>query len=775
MLKKRGGIRTGRKAQITLFVILALVLIIIFVLVYLFVIKKPFIEREFKEEAIPEEFKPVRDYVENCIHQVGIEAIKKMGSHGGYINPLDSELTPVLMRHESGDPTRYELVSLSGDDEDLVPYYLHVPGRSDHLNYRMGSLAPTIPSMEYQLSVYISREIPRCTGDFAALEEQGFGISADNDNIVTTSYIREDKLEFLVTYNINITKDGVKTQLTKHQNIIRFPYKRYYDLALSMMAAELLTQFLEGFTTSLIAYHSGLDFNLLPPVIEYTNLPYVITWSNSKVKNDFNTLLLSYTPALQVIGTRDYEPIDVQGDDVEASLFKSLTMEIFNESMPDTAITFFYAGNTLRMGVQPSRGDQIRPSIEIDEGDQYVPQSQFNTYRFYYDIAYPVIVEIRGYEPTTEIPEYSFLFALEENLIENKAVLAWNLGLGSVDWDYSYLNVTFDFPEDSAYDAGGNPIHFKPRAKTKSLFCDEDTWLSGDIIVKVADDTTGEPIEGATINYGCGDYEECWVGSTELSTGGRTAEWKGKLPVCQGGYLSISKEGYGSKAIMLSTQEGRGVLLTTQNLEKIRELSATLKKIEIQKIYTRNDDWEWEGGADSIGSLQDIDSSSEQVVLTITQTGFDAGTNPVTNTIIFGKDGVDKQEIKLVPGDYEITANLMDHDGITIPHNCSRVCSDRGFLGIGCTDHTYFPDSEVVLEPAPWGGVEIKAGAGATGVFRVTAAELDNNKELEFRVLKLPNLQNSLPAGACLDALNEMDKIDDYSAKYKTDIWPVFR
>jgi len=765
-MEKRGG----RKSQITMFVILALVIIIIFAILYLFVIKRPVIEREFKEEAVPEEFKPVPDYVKACIHKVGIEAIKKMGAHGGYIDPLDTELTPILMKYEPSEPTSHELVSLSGDAGALVPYYLHVPGRSDYLNHRLGSFAPTIPSMEYQLSVYMSRELPKCTGDFAALKEQGFDISADNDNIVTTSFIREDKIEFFVNYNINISKQRVKTRLTQYQEIIRFPYKKYYDLALSMMSAELLTQFLESFTNSLIAYHSGLDFNMLPPIVEYTNLPYVITWSNSKVKNDFNSLLLSYVPALQVVGTRDYEPINVQGNNVEASFLKSLSMEIFNKSMPDTAITFFYSDNTLRMKVQPSRGDQIRPSIEVDGGNQYVPQSQFNTYKFYYDIAYPVIVEIRGYDPTTEIPEYSFLFALEENLIENKAVLAWNLGLGTVDWDYSYLNVTFNFPPGSAYDSEGHQINFKPRAKTKSLFCDEETWLSGEVSVRTIDASTGVALEGVTVSYGCGDYDECWVGVTD-----EKGEWKGRLPLCQGGYLTLSKEGYGSRTIMLSIQEGGSALIPAQKLYSIRELNASVKKLEIQKVYTRNSSWGWEEGPDSISSLQDIDNDSEQVVLTITQTGFDAGTSPLTNTIIFGKDGADKQEIKLVPGDYEITANLMDHNGITIPKNCSRVCSDRGFLGIGCTDYTYFPDSEVIIEPAPWGGVEIKERVGGTGVFRITASELDNSKEIEFRVLRLPDLEKSLPPGACLKAMNEMDKIDYYSAKYKDEIMPVFK
>ncbi|KYK26167.1 hypothetical protein AYK26_00940 [Euryarchaeota archaeon SM23-78] len=763
MLQKRGE----RKAQITLFVILALVILIAFLILYFAVFRRLSIEDGSEVEEVPEEFKVVSSYVEACIHDVGIKALKEMGMHGGYIDPLDSELTPVLLRYNPSAPTSYELTSLTGDEDGLVPYYLHVPGKSDYLNYRLGSFAPTIQSMEYQLSVYMSRELPKCTRGFKELEKQ-YDVDADDDNIKTTTYIKDDKIEFYVNYELNLTKENVKARIKQHHNIVRFPFKKYYELALNMMGAELISQFLESFTLSLISYYSGLDSNMLPPMIDYTNVPYVITWSNIKVWTDFSGLLRSYTPTLQVVGTKGYEPITVQGDDVEASFYKSLSMEIFNESLPNIAITFFYPDNTLSMRVQPSKGDRIKPNIEVQEGNQYIPKREFNTYKFYYDVAYPVIVEIRGYEPTTDIPEYSFLFALESNLIENKGVLAWNLGLGTVDWDYSYINTTFTFPEDSIHDADGNPINLKPRSTTKSLFCDEATWLSGEVSLRATDAKHKAPLEGVSVSYGCGDYDECWAGITDTA-----GEWKGKLPICQGGYLALSKEGYGSKTIMLSTQEGKGALLPTQKLEIIREINASVKKLEIQKIFNRNDDWEWEPGPDSIGLLQGIDEGAEQVILTITQTGFEAGTSPLTNTIIFGREGVSKGAIKLVPSEYEVTANLIDYNGVTIPANCSRVCSKRGLLGIGCTEHTYFPDPEVVLDPAPWGGVEIKTST--TGLLKITSAQLDNSQELDFRVLKLPNLQNSVPPGACLEQLEEMDKIDDYSRTYKAEVMPVFK
>jgi len=766
MLEKRGG----RKSQITLFVILGIILLIVFLIIYFAASKKTAIEKEFKEESIPEEFKPVRDYVEACIHNVGIEAIKKMGTHGGYIEPLDLELTPVLMRYSSAEPTRFELVSIRGDGEGLIPYYLHVPGKSSFRNYALGSYAPTTESMEAQLNKYILRELPGCNGEFEELKSKGYEIKADNNKINVSSFIREDKIEFFVEYPIDVSKEAVNTKITKYQSTVKFPFKKYYDLAINISRSELENQFLESFTTSLIAYYSGVDTNRLPPFNEYSNEVYIVTWSNLKVRNDLNSLLLSYTPALQVNGTKNYEPIELQGKDVESLFFKSLSMDMFNQTFSNIGITFFYIDNTLISKVQPSKGDIIKPNVRVSNVNPQIPQNQFNTYQFFYDVAYPVIVELRGDEPTTEIPEYSFLFALENNLIENQGVLAWNLGMGTVDWHSSYLNVTYAYKGGVISPSTGQPVDINPpRTITKNLFCDESAWLSGNISVTTVDATSGTPLEGVTVSYGCGDYDECWAGQTKLAENSLRAEWTGTLPICTGGYLSLNKDGYGSKNIMLSTSEGESAILSTQKLEKIREVKATVKKMEILKNIYR-DDWEWKEDPDTISAAQDLDENSEQVTLSIIQTGFESGTNPLANSIVFGKDGVTEKIIKLVPGDYEITATFLDNNGIIIPGNCSRICKIDVLV---CLDYEYYPNADVNMTPAAWGGVEIKEGG--TGNFKITAADLDNNAELEFHVIKLPDLNLASPPGGCIHNLNEMNNISDYSTRYKDTILPVFK
>jgi len=756
MLQKRGV----SKGQVTMFVILALVvLIIVGIVIYISSIKTPSIEEEVRREAVPEEFKPVKDYVENCVHLLGIEAIKRLGEHGGYIDPNDAQLSDRTFRVNLGNPTLSEMISLTGEGEHAVPYYLHVPGRSSFRNYFVTTEAPTLGQIELQISRYISNNLPVCVGGFEAVEEKGFLVIPDNNRIDALVKIRDDKVEFFVTYPLNITKGEIKTKMTKYDDIIRFPLKKYYDYAYEITGSELITQYLEGFGRALIQYHAGVDPSQLPPVYARSNKEYIVSWSNAKVTSDIQGLLLSYVPGLQVKDTREYEAINLppNNNDVEAAFFRYLTLDIFDEPKPEIAVSYYYTGQPIDVRVQPSRGDIIRPNIKTTEGNSFIPQSRDNDYQFFYDLSFPVVVEIRGYEPQTEIPEYTYMFGLEANLIENKRVLEWIFGLGTADWDPSNFEITGDFEVNTP-----SGETYTPRAYTASLFCDQDTWLSGDVTITTKDMGTDRPLEGVSIVYGCGDYDECWVGTTELSNNGRSAEWVGKLPLCEGGYLALSKYGYGSKTLPLSTREGVNEWLPTQGLFKKKEIDVTVKKIVMEQDHVR-DNWEWKSGSISLNPPADIDASNEQIILTLTQKGFEAGTSPISATAVLGKGGTDKETIELIPGEYEVTGMFIDHEGKSIPKECARICK---MPVVVCLDYEYYPKDDVVLDEAPWGGVELNDGT--TGSFTITKDDLDKSDEIEFYVLELPNPK-------CIQHLEDMGKIGEYSGTYKDQVWPVFK
>jgi hypothetical protein len=744
-----------KKAQVTMFVLIGII-ILVAIFGAIFLVNQLRGGDVAETENVPLKFQPIATIVESCIRKTTLDAVRAMGAHGGYIDPLNMALTPNKLTY-STDAARSELVAVSTSKDSLVPYYVHVPGKASGSHYEYESAAPSLDNMEFQIESYIFYNLPLCI-DVSELQATGVDAVFEDANISSIVTIKDEQIDVYVTYPVTLTSESDEAKISKFNTVINFPLKKYYEMALSVAAAELETQFAESYTTSLISYYSGVDFDKLPPVLSVDNKPYIITWSQAKVNGDLNSLLVSYTPAIQVTNTSSYIP--VSGNTVEDAFLRSLSVELFNSAIPNTGINFFYKDKSLTSNVRPGTA-VIRPGIEVEEGTKNTPASRTNTYRFFYDVSYPMLVEIRGLEKDSSISEYSFVFAMEVNLIENKPPLAWQLGYGTVDWDESYLEVTHSY---SGLDQSGSDVVVNSPQSSKNFFCDEETWISGKHTLTVKDDHNTF-IDDANILFKCADFAECYMAST---VNGR-AEFT--LPLCEGGYLSVSKDGYESKAMQLSTYDSVDANLGTITLAEAKSLLASVKIAPINKAYTRDVDWEWHEGISSLNAFQDIDASYEQVLLTIVQVA-SPGTSPMAASIVFGKDE-ENTNISLVPGEYEVSAILVDYNGVVIPKECSRVCSDRGFLGIGCSEYEYYPEEDVELSPASWGGIELNKDSATT--FSISRQDLDAASSIEFKVLRIPDLSLSTPAGACIDALEEIGKLEEYSALYASQVMPELK
>ncbi|MBW2991473.1 hypothetical protein KY348_07275 [Candidatus Woesearchaeota archaeon] len=746
--------KKDKKAQITLFVILALIIIIVIGVIYFAFMRGEVIEEEFKEEAVPEEFKPVETYVINCIHQKGVEAIKKLGEHGGYIDPADTYLSGGMFKIYPSSPTRSEFVSFSTEEVlSPVPYYVHVPGRASSRNYEIDLEIPTIKEMEEQVSRYIKRELPMCEGDFSKLEERGFDVSASQEIEVITN-IMSDDIRIYVTQKIEMTKENVKTTKSKFTSNIRFPFMKYYDLAINLTKAALFSQFTDTFTEKLIDYHAGVDFSLLPPKGTVTNHdPYIITWSKEKVKMDLQGLLLSYVPSLQINNSKNYQPITGSGIDVNFLKTSVLNTSINPELLRNIEIDFLYLDQPIDFNINPSKGDLIVPSTHLNTPPHdMIPVSYDTTYRFFYDVSWPLIIVI-SQETPLEIRDFKYVFALESNLIENKGILEWLIGLGTVPYSYSDLELIFDSAEVELPDPSGDTTSYTPRPYSHSLFCKEEAWVSGNIKVKAEDKETGQPLENANLIFSCGEYDDCWVGRTQIDADSGAAIWEGSLPLCQGGILSIQKNGYATLPILLSTDEEALENLGTKKLSAFKEIKIDVKKYNIIKDFVFDTvEKTWNDPAPSIDSIQPIDKDNEIVMLTFTKQEA-ISFLPYTTMVLFGK-GVDEEVmVNLVPGSYSISASVIDDNGIHIPAYCTEIQGEK------------LPDKALDMKPAKFGGAEI--GEATTGFFDIKASDLEKDV-LEIRVIKPPY-------PPCIEQLQELSKIEEYSLLYKTEIWPVFR
>ncbi|MCX6706514.1 MAG: hypothetical protein NT001_00005, partial [Candidatus Woesearchaeota archaeon] len=76
-----------KKAQTTLFILIGVVILFSVVAIVFFRSGQVKIEKipQITEET-PTEMQPLRAFVQECISKTGLEAVKLIGAHGGYIS-----------------------------------------------------------------------------------------------------------------------------------------------------------------------------------------------------------------------------------------------------------------------------------------------------------------------------------------------------------------------------------------------------------------------------------------------------------------------------------------------------------------------------------------------------------------------------------------------------------------------------------------------------------------------------------------------------------------
>ena len=229
MLKKR-----GRKAQITLFIILGI--IILFAVGFtLLLTQRPGIIK-----IIPKEEIPVETFTRECVEDVGKLAIQILASQGGYIEiPDDIRLNP-----------RAHL-ALVPFGEPKIPYWY----------YREQNRVPTIEFMQDQISNYVEANINTCLNDFESFQQQ-YEITAPA-NISTRTTIGDQTVLIALNYPVDL-KERVGVEIFKLGAVsgeIPVRLGRMHALAKDIMRGENRDVYFENQTMNLMALNPDIPFS----------------------------------------------------------------------------------------------------------------------------------------------------------------------------------------------------------------------------------------------------------------------------------------------------------------------------------------------------------------------------------------------------------------------------------------------------------------------------------------------------------------------------------
>jgi len=727
--------KRGEKGQITIFVVLGIVLITA-VLLVIFLVNRTTTDVLPEVDEVPNDFLPVSRLVEQCMQQISQEATILLGEHGGYIDPLDPVLSGRSFAYNSQKPTNSELVPLSANYREAIPYWYHLAPPDNCQFCFLTSEMPTLNDIEGQLGRYLDRNLAFCLNNFSTVKEQGFTVT-ELGIPGTNTFVGED-ITIHTNYSILVERDGKQHTIDAFLTRIDVPLLEMLTIAKNITGTAVNGQFIENLLLYELHTYGGIRSDQLPPITtRHADGYYFVAWSQTNVEQNFKELLRRDLPALQIRSAVNALPITAENS-IDQAFYDATAIDAFpGELFDDIFIDFIYLNWDPYFQVQPNSGDLIYPNTYESNPSKFIPPSRFSSFKYFYDVSVPLLVEVRK-ENVPGIGEYRFVFALEGNLRENKRIPEWVLGYGTIPWDYEYIGLEIDNPPSTVSnpDTGEEaPFTILPSPR---LMCQQQS--SAAVTIRTYDARTREPLEDVGLTFGCGAFGDCPLGSTTYNITSRKADYTSSMPLCMNGFVTLQKEGYQTKTVPV-TPDGEPQIINTE-LEQIVVKNVTIKKIPL--IFAVS--------GFIPGSPVDL-NDDEQVILQLVKEGSGITTNS-SQTIIFSDNN--PQEIELVTGDYYLDGTFIDDRDIIIPANCARQCVERIII---CTREIEYPSEDINLTGMPSGGVKRN--------WRVYNSNLQADNELIIYVLSLPN-------PPCIDELSWFGEVDTYSEVFRTITTPSF-
>ncbi len=683
----------NKKSQITVFIIIGLLVICSAVLI--FYIRSRVITKDLvpKLDKIPDDRKDIQEFVLGCVDQTATDALIKIGEHGGYIDPSDPSLS-LRTFDQNPLPADSDVVYMNPGYE--VPYWWYLEPPSDCTNCVVSDAnIPSIIDIQDQVSNYVDKNLGDCLSGFRSFEGKGLTIRTKGNSSTRTIISDKDVIVY-VNYPLVVDSAGSSTTMENFPVDINLDFNSFYNLAVAIAEGEKDSQYLETILMHLISSYSAVDPSKLPPLASFDEGFTTVTWVKPAVRQELMQILQSYIPVIQVENTKGYEKVKT-GDPFQTAMYNVFTLNN-NMSYPDMDVSFTYQDWPIHFDITPRTGELLKPtSYRTEYPFNIAPTTQTNHYEFFYDVGFPVVVEIRD-EDALSRRGYSFVFALEGNVMDNKNLALWHMGEGTVgprDYSsvtYSLTDKTGNTPIVPEYDEQSqtyvNKTYSPPK---KRLICDDSQRISGNVTIIAKDRYTGKGISGAAVSFGCGNYATCAIGTT-----GENGRFVGKLPVCiGGGYITLDKDGFAPAAVSsLSTRPGQAQLIKARMYPE-KQLTATVRLIRMKDLSGQiNDIQGIRDAKESAVPLQD----NEEAMVTITRIRENPQEPTYSQFVDLKGDGT--AEIELPEGSYTITGTFMDLDGFSIPRHNETLGGEKVTI------------NEMSMKPALLGGVDINEGNG---------------------------------------------------------------
>ena len=447
----------GKKAQITAFIIIGIVLLIsLFLVIY---IRKE--SQYFKpEQIIPAELQPMVGYIEGCVEEKAFEAVIKIGAQSGFLYfPQQIEQNP------------FSYLSLAPNGAMKMPYWF----------YEGMNQTPSLERMERDINDFVEEILPVCLDNLTAFEGQYYVVVLDNMTVTTT--IANENVVVNIHYPIEFkNKQGLKSiVIDEFHSVVNVRLKKMYELAKAIMSAENSYEFFERRTMDFV----GLDEDRIP------SMGYDIDcggkqWNMLEVKNELQRLMHYNLPYIKVVGT-EYIPIPDEIDGQDTGYMQNhFYFNFTNSELDNLSVAFQHQMNwPFDLYVRPNSGLLLESNTL--PGQDLLKWICLSLWHFTYDIEYPVKVTITDTK-TMEHEAFSFNFAFKVAINHNE-------------------------PDRANF---GRSVYDTADTVTNDEYCND---LRNGLVIYTTNERTGEYVDDVNISFTCGPYT-CDLGESDWHGGG---------------------------------------------------------------------------------------------------------------------------------------------------------------------------------------------------------------------------------------------------------------
>ena len=555
---------------------------------------------------------PVEEFAYNCIKDISIEAMDAIGEHGGYIDPYDSYLSDRQFTVNLFDFTESDLVAVSPQDNPAIPYWWYLKSENDCTSCETNHNVPTEANIESQIEIYLERKLPSCLNNFSVFQEQGFKIQITPAKPEVS--IAEKHMEFKVVFPIVVARAGSTKTIEELTFFMDLKFRDIFNLAVEITTDQLKNLTLEGLIEHFIGIH-GIppSASSLPPQSFIDDEPSGVIWNKIRVESLFKELLQTTFNRLQVKGTKGATRIQGGTNAIQQGNYDIFFREMTTQPYPDITASFLYNPEwQIYLDVKQANGGSngliLAPDSQTTSFPlSLAPTSFRNYYHFFYDYSFPVVVILHDATSLRQQGKegFTFMFALEGNIRDNRNMLEWQTGQGVIETggDIEWTTSIIDTTAQSCVQEGSKwrcPLNNQLKndelncnqicvtqtrntvipQSTPSLFCDYSQRLSGNVTIQVREAGSNNKLDEVATSFICGRYRTCPLGASA------NGEIISALPLCNGNtFFKMETPGYQTKIVEHGTVATSTEETINVQMEPLVQMTVDASYINVSNLF----------------------------------------------------------------------------------------------------------------------------------------------------------------------------------------------